>query len=275
MADDPAAAVTRWLRWATQWSVALSEILEPSSRAHQILLAKNVKIVNVHVPSVENPRKQAPLNHILELVVRGTGIHILDAVGLLQRMADRNEQQFDESGNGTNGWDRLSARQWDKWPTTFTGKYHCESVLASLLEMKNGNNQLVAIANVPLATPLSILRVTDKSQRAKKAIGVSTPCCYCCTLYLRQLNPKLIFGATAGKAYPWAFPAWGNHDLIAHIILMELVNTLRNRLVQLSPAAIQHRDSGSDSGRSPVQTRKPVVKYMRKQPWDFNRDESV
>lgn len=149
MADDPAAAVTRWLRSATQWSVALSEIIEPSSRAHQILLAKNVQIVSFHVPGVEDPRKQAPLNDILELVLRGTGIHLVDAVSLLQEMADRNGHDSDESGEEHNGWDRLSARRWDKWPTTFTGKYHCESVLASLLEMKHRNNRLVAIANVP------------------------------------------------------------------------------------------------------------------------------
>lgn len=173
VAYDPAAAVTRWLHSVTQWSVALSEIIQPSSRAHQILLAKNVKIVSVRVPGVENPRRQAPLNDILELVVRGTGIDLDDAVGFFQGLADRNGHHYDESGIDSNGWARLSARQWDTWATTFTGKYHCESVLASLLEMKNGNNCLVALANVP-PTPLSsYVWLTNRSVRRRQSVSRS------------------------------------------------------------------------------------------------------
>lgn len=80
----------------------------------------------------------------------GTGIHLDDAVAFLQDRANRNGIHFDKCDNGANGWHRLSADQWDQWPSTFTGKYHCESVLASLLEMKNGKNELVTIAHVPL-----------------------------------------------------------------------------------------------------------------------------
>lgn len=264
----------RWLRCATQWSVALSEIIEPSSRVHQILLAKDVQILSVHVPSVEDPRKQAPLNEILDLVVGGTGIQLPDAVAFLQGLADRSEHPSDKSNDGANGWHRLSARKWDEWPNTFTGKYHCESVLASLLEMKTENNQLVAIANVSISIckPF-ILLVTDEQQRAKKAIGVSKRCCFCCTLYLHQLNPDLMFGATSGKAYPWALPAWDNRLDVGHIILGRLVDTLRDRLVRMVPPAIQHRDSGSDSGRSDSGKRKRVSKYTRKQPVNFQASE--
>lgn len=114
--------------------------------------------------------------------------------------------------------------------------------------------------------------MTDELQRAKKAIGVSTRCCYCCTLYLRLLNPDLIFGATSGKAYPWAFPDWENRNYIAHIILKDLIVKLRSRLVQLAPAAIQHRDSGSDSGRSPNEERKRP-RYTLPLPLDYSISE--
>lgn len=143
--DDPAGAVVRWLRCATQWSVALSEIIQPTSRAHKILLARDVQVMSVQVPTVVDPDKQAPLDELLDHVLSGTGISLAVAVHSLQSTAANNIT----NPNGIDGWNRLTSGLWDQWSTTFKGKYHCESVLASLIEMKSDDNEFVAIANVP------------------------------------------------------------------------------------------------------------------------------
>lgn len=65
-----------------------------------------------------------------------------------------------------------------------------------------------------------------------------------------------MFGATSGKAYPWALHAWDNRVDVAQRILERLLYTLRQRLVLVVPLVSPHRDSGSDSGRNGVGYRR-------------------
>lgn len=116
--DDPVEAVVRWLRSATQWSVALSEIIQPSSRTHKILLARAVQVMSVQVPTVVDLHKQAPLDELLLYVLSGTGISLAIAIDALQSRAAHNMTTSKE----TNSWNRLTSHLWDDWSTTFTGK---------------------------------------------------------------------------------------------------------------------------------------------------------
>lgn len=149
-ADHPADAVTRWIQCASQWSVAVSEVTEPNSRTTRILLSREVKILSLKVPSVSEPEKQSSLNSLLAHVAKGSTFVWRDAASTLQGVAATKE--FSEAcGSRVGSWCLLTDNRWDEWETSFTGKHHCESILASLLEKKpeEGASDIVKIAQVP------------------------------------------------------------------------------------------------------------------------------
>lgn len=148
-ADHPADAVTRWLQCASQWSVAISEITEPNSRTTRILLSREVKILSLKVPTVMEPGKQSSLNSLLVHVSKGSTFLWRDAAMTLQAVAAAKEFS-DASRSRAGSWCLLTDNRWDEWETNFTGKHHCESILASLLERKpeEGASGIVQIAQV-------------------------------------------------------------------------------------------------------------------------------
>lgn len=152
---DPAGAVIRWLQRATQWSVAVSEIITPNSRTTRILLSKQVKILSLKVPTVSQPRAQSSLDTLLMHVSEKSPFDWADAAKTIQDFADI---KVSANASGMTSWNLLTRSRWNDWQTSFTGKYHCESVLASLLEMNRPveGNEIVKIAQVkPLPRPTS------------------------------------------------------------------------------------------------------------------------
>lgn len=151
---DPAAAVTRWLRCASQWSVAISEITRPNTRTTQVLRSREVQILTLKVPTVIEPGKQSSLDALLRHVAIRSLFDWKDAVKTLQVIAGIKAAERGASP----GWSLLTNRRWNEWQTSFTGKHHCESILASLLEMKSqdGIPEIVNIAQVttPNAIPV-------------------------------------------------------------------------------------------------------------------------
>lgn len=79
-----------------------------------------------------------------------------------------------------------------------------------------------------------------------------------------------MFGATSGKAYPWALPPWDNRIDVGYVILDELLAKLRDRLLPILPSAFKHHDSDSDSGRSDGGKVSRVEKHMRGPPANFH-----
>lgn len=151
---DPAAAVTLWLRCASQWSVAISEITRPNTRTTRVLLSREVKILSLKVPTVIEPHKQSSLDSLLRHVAMRSPFHWQDAAETLQVIAGSRAADSKSS----SGWHLLMNDRWNEWETSFTGKHHCESILASLLEMKSQDDvpQIVKIAQVITPNPTPI-----------------------------------------------------------------------------------------------------------------------
>lgn len=121
-------AVAKWLQSVTQWSSGLSSIIFSNS-SNQVLLARNPQVRSFQVPPVAAPHTQASLNQLLSHVFAGSSLHSAAATKILQDIA----ATMPLSGND---WSLLTATNWNAWPTNFTGKQHCPSVLASMLETK-------------------------------------------------------------------------------------------------------------------------------------------
>lgn len=151
---DPAAAVTRWLHCASQWSVAISEITRPNTRTTQVLLSRDVQILTLKVPTVTEPRKQSSLDALLRHVAIRSPFHWKDAVKTLQVIAGIKAAERGASP----GWSLLTNGRWNEWQSSFTGKHHCKSILASLLEMKSqdGVPETVKIAQVTTPNPIPV-----------------------------------------------------------------------------------------------------------------------
>lgn len=145
--------MVRWLKSATKWSVAVLEIVYPNTRTIRILLSRQVEILSLKVPTVFQPRKQSSLDALLMHVSEQSPFDYADAANTIQDFADA---MASSSESGVTSWSHLTRARWNDWPTSFTGKYHCESVLASLLEMKSQaeGNEIVKIAQVkPIPFP--------------------------------------------------------------------------------------------------------------------------
>lgn len=144
--QDPSMAVGTWFRSVTQWSAALSSIIFSSS-SNQVLLARDPQVQSFQVPPVTAPHTQASLDQLLSHVFAGSSFHSAAATKTLQDIAATKPLS-------DNDWSLLTAANWNAWPTNFTGKHHCPSVLASMLETKT-NDGIMGIATVlPPPCPL-------------------------------------------------------------------------------------------------------------------------
>jgi hypothetical protein len=65
-----------------------------------------------------------------------------------------------------------------------------------------------------------------------------------------MLDKEIVFEATSGKVYPWAFPPWINDEVMKARLWEILSSEIKRALDELGIVKQKHPDSGSDSGRS-------------------------
>lgn len=127
--SDPAGAVRDWLRCATQWVVALSEIPKPS-KSTKMLQAKEMRILSLKIPQVMDPHKQAPLRDLLESVSEGSLFDWTTAKEVIHLAAKKairlaaKENAAEETAKTQTGWNLLTDDNWSDWESCFTGKCH-------------------------------------------------------------------------------------------------------------------------------------------------------
>lgn len=69
-------------------------------------------------------------------------------------------------------------------------------------------------------------------QRAKRLIGVDTPCCTICSIYIHGLNPSIAVGAPSGKICPWATPNDVSEEVELYMLKV-LTEMVQKRLLEL------------------------------------------
>lgn len=213
------AAVNRWVQSIGEWSCAINQNTYPT-RGNKVLLSHAVRIQNLQVPPIPQPSCQSSLTELLLHVSTRSTFEADDAATTLQALAAT--KAFSDQN-----WRRLTAEHWSDWAQSFTGSTHCASELVSTLEDPQDPFGKVT----PHTLSNSDHKLTNK-QRASRVIGVDTPCCTICALYVSGLNPGIAFSTPSGKICPWAIP----HDVSEEIqiyMLDLLTEMLKKQLIEL------------------------------------------
>ncbi|KAF8415406.1 hypothetical protein BGX38DRAFT_1281331 [Terfezia claveryi] len=184
--DDPVRCFLKWLGLVVQWTEATFILTKT--------LKQKVSIMFVDNPANSNTKMQACLDDLLHWV--------LDDSDDFERIKKAIQAKAAQKVEEDEAWLALTVENWDKWGDKFTGKVHCETLLAFLKALEYDKVD----ALLEPAYKADFQKLLAELQGTKNMMGVSKACCLMCEGYIGYIQPDLKVQGTTGKIFPWPSP---------------------------------------------------------------------
>ncbi|KAF8431990.1 hypothetical protein BGX38DRAFT_1277036 [Terfezia claveryi] len=226
--DDPVRCFLKWLGLVVQWTEATFILTKT--------LKQKVSIMFVDNPANSNTKMQACLDDLLHWV--------LDDSDDFERIKKAIQAKAAQKVEEDEAWLALTVENWDKWGDKFTGKVHCETLLAFLKALEYDKVD----ALLEPAYKADFQKLLAELQGTKNMMGVSKACCLMCEGYIGYIQPDLKVQGTTGKIFPWPLPELEVDEVVVEHVLSDLKKLVWRLLFDLDVFAIDRRLSGSDDG---------------------------
>ena len=122
----------KWFQLSTQWTQTIADL--------EVYITSPISVTILEAPYTMHSNRQTPLDSLLKCVLDNYSKKGIQAVKrALQNVARaRSNNQLEEF---PRDWRKLTIEEWDNWAHNFTGKMHCEAMLACLRRMDLGSAQ--------------------------------------------------------------------------------------------------------------------------------------
>lgn len=119
---QPVETLLKWFQLSIQWTEGVTDLVTG--------LNGPITITALELSTTRDSRSQASLDDLLRFILPPRG-DIPVVKKAIQRVAHERMNDALLALDQSN-WGMLTAERWDQWSTSFTGKHHCETILASL-----------------------------------------------------------------------------------------------------------------------------------------------